>query len=374
MDTAPPNAPEQTPAFEGQTRAPEVISSFELATDVVANNLSSPWALDFLPDGRVLVSERTGSLVIISADGEVSAPLTGLPDVSFGGQGGLLDVALAPDFADNRMVYISYAEPRGNNENGTTVARGRLADDESGIEDLEVIFRQQPSWDSNLHFGSRLVWDNGGLLYVTLGERSHAEPRQLAQDVGTHLGKVVRIRPDGSAPESNPFVGTEGAQPEIWSYGHRNPQGAALHPQTGELWIIEHGPRGGDELNQPEAGNNYGWPVITYGEDYNGSPLGDGITRQEGMEQPIYYWDPVIAPSDMTFYHGDMFSSWSGNLLIGSLNPGGMVRLMLDGERVVGEERFLSSFGRIRDVAVADDGAVWFVNDGGELVRVTPEL
>lgn len=374
VDTAPPNAPQQTPAFEGQTRAPEVISDFQLATEVVAGNLSNPWAMDFLPDGRVIVSERVGNLVLVSPDGGVSAPLTGMPDVSFGGQGGMLDVALAPDFSQSRMVYISYAEPRGNSQNGTTVARGRMTGDDSGLENLEVIFRQQPAWNSNLHFGSRLVWGDDGLLYVTLGERSHAEPRQLAQDLETHLGKVVRIRPDGSVPQSNPFVDTAGAAPEVWSYGHRNPQGAALHPQTGVLWTIEHGPRGGDELNQPEAGKNYGWPVITYGEDYNGSPLGEGITQREGMEQPIYYWDPVIAPSDMAFYQGDMFPSWSGNLLIGSLNPGGLVRVMLDGERVIGEERFLSDFGRVRDVAVADDGAVWFVNDSGELVRVTPEL
>lgn len=349
-------------------------SQFALTTDVVASDLSNPWAMDFLPDGRVIVTERDGSLVIVSTDGEVSAPVAGVPEVAFGGQGGLLDVSLAPDFADSRMVYISYAEPRGGDENATAVGRGRLSDDDSALEDFEVIFRQQPAWASNLHFGTRFVWDNQGLLYVTLGERSNPQPRQLAQDLNAHLGKVVRIQPDGSVPANNPFIDMADAQPEIWSYGHRNPQGAALHPQTGELWTIEHGPRGGDELNQPEAGKNYGWPIITYGEDYNGSPLGEGITSREGMEQPIYYWDPVIAPSDMTFYQGDLFPGWNGNLLIGSLNPGGVVRLMLDGERVIGEERLLASFGRVRDVAVADDGSVYFINDGGELVRVTPDL
>ncbi len=373
VDSGSANAPSQMPAFEGQTRVPEVISNIQLQTQTVTSSLTSPWSLQFLPDGRLLVTERRGQLVIVTTDGDISEPISGVADVDSRGQGGLLDVSLAPDFASSRMVYWSYAEPRGNGENATAVARARLSDDETSLENPEVIFRQQPAWNSNLHFGSRLVWDNDGLLYVTLGERSHEGPRQLAQDLNTHLGKVVRINPDGSVPASNPFVDTEGAQPEIWSYGHRNPQSAALHPQTGELWTVEHGPAGGDEINKPEAGKNYGWPTITYGVNYNGSPVGQGVTSQEGMEQPIYYWDPVIAPGGMAFYQGEMFPAWSGNLLISSMRPGGVVRIMLDGDRVVGEERLLPRMGRVRDLTVADDGAIWLITDAGALVRVTAE-
>lgn len=347
-------------------------SNFSLNTQVVTNSLSNPWGIAVMPDGRLLITERLGSMVIVTPDGAVSEDISGVPTVFTGGQGGLLDVTLAPDFATSRMVYISYSEPRGNNQNATAVARANLSANERSLENLQVIFRQQPAWNSNLHFGSRFVWDNNGLLYVTLGERSNPDSRQLAQDINAHLGKVIRINPDGTAPSSNPFVGNSNARPEIWSYGHRNPQSAALHPQTGELWTIEHGPRGGDEVNRPQAGKNYGWPIITYGIDYSGAPIGAGITSQQGMEQPIYFWDPVIAPAGMIFYTGAMFPSWNNNILVGSLNPGGVVRLMLNGNRVVGEERFLSNLGRVRDIAQAADGAVLLVTDQGQLVRVTP--
>lgn len=309
-------------------------------------------------------------MVIVTREGQISPALTGVPAVFSNGQGGLLDVALDPNFTSNRLVYFSYSENRGNSQNGTSVARGRLSTDERGLENVTVIFRQVPAWNSSLHFGSRLVFDRNGLLYVTLGERSNPEPRQQSQDRNSHLGKVVRINPDGTVPSGNPFVGVANTRPEIWSYGHRNVQSAALHPVTGELWTVEHGPRGGDEINRPEAGKNYGWPIITYGIDYSGSPIGSGITAQEGMEQPIYYWDPVIGPSGTTFYEGDMFP-WQNNLLIGSLNPGGVVRIMLNGNRVVGEERLLSELKRVRDVEVTSDGAFWVVNDNGELVRVS---
>jgi Glucose/sorbosone dehydrogenases len=370
VNTGPPNASNQTPAFEGQTRVPEVKSNFSLKTDVVTNQLSNPWAIAELPDGRFLITQRLGTLVIVSREGQLSAPLAGVPAVYSGGQGGLLDVAVDPNFETNRFVYFSYSENRGNNQNGTSVARGKLSTDEKSLEDVTVIFRQTPAWNSTLHFGSRLVFDNDGLLYVTLGERSNPEPRQQAQDRNSHLGKVIRINSDGTVPESNPFVGTPNTKPEIWSYGHRNVQSAALHPVTGELWTVEHGPRGGDEINRPEAGKNYGWPIITYGIDYSGAPIGAGITQQAGMEQPVYYWDPVIGPSGTTFYVGDMFP-WQNNLLIGSLNPGGVVRIMLNGNRVVGEERLLSQYGRVRDVEVTSDGAFWIVNDDGQLVRVS---
>lgn len=372
VQTGPPNAEHQSPAFEQQTRAPEVSSNVELQVTEVSTALQNPWSIAFLPDGRMLVTEKPGNLRVVTQNGEISEPVAGVPEVDSAGQGGLLDVSLAPDFESSRMVYWSYAEPRGDGENGTSVARGRLSDDTQRLENVEVIFRQMPAWDSNLHFGSRLVWDDNNRLYVTLGERSHVEPRQLAQDISTHIGKVVRINADGTAPEGNPFVGEEGAD-EVWSYGHRNIQGAALHPQTGELWTIEHGPQGGDEINIPEAGKNYGWPLVTYGEDYGGGVIGEDVTQKEGTEQPIYYWDPVIAPAGMTFYTGDVFEQWQGDLLISSLKPGALVRLEVDGRRVVGEERLLQDAGRVRDVVQGPDGAVWLATDEGRLLKVTKQ-
>lgn len=374
VSTPSANASGQQPAFAGQTRAPERASRIRLGRRQVATGLKNPWAIEFMPDGRMLVTERAGQLRVVTAEGRLSEPVAGLPAVDARDQGGLLDVALSPDFARDRMIYWSYAEARGDRANGTTVARGRLAEDAGRVENVEVIFRQMPAWQSTKHFGSRLVWGRDGHLFVTLGERSLPEPRQLAQDLGAHLGKIVRLSPDGSAPADNPFVGRAGALPEIWSYGHRNIQGAALHPQTGALWTIEHGPRGGDELNQPVAGRNYGWPVITYGEDYSGRAIGAGMTAQAGMEQPVYFWDPVIAPGGMLFYQGSMFKDWQGDLLIASLQPGALVRLELDGSQVMGEERLLTDVGRVRDVAEGPDGALWIVTDesNGRLLRLAP--
>lgn len=367
------NAPEQTPAFPEQTRAPEVNSDIEYNVQVLATNEAVPWGIDFLPDGRILMTLRDGGMRIVSTDGNV-IQVADTPTLFTSVQGGLLDVKIDPNFANSRMVYFSYAENREAGKNGTTVARARLSDDESRLDNLEVIFRQQPAWDSRLHFGSRLVWANDGTLFVTLGERSLVEPRKLAQTLDNTLGKVVRINPNGTIPADNPFVNTNGADDAIWSYGHRNVQGAALHPETGKLWTIEHGPKGGDEINIPQAGLNYGWPIITYGEDYNSTPIGAGITAMAGMEQPTYYWDPVIAPSDMTFYTGDLFAQWKGNILIASLNPGGLVRLMLDGSTVIGEERILTYLGRVRDVAQGPDGAIYATSDNAQysLVRITP--
>ncbi|AJQ96226.1 PQQ-dependent sugar dehydrogenase [Gynuella sunshinyii] len=372
VPTPPPNAKNQTPAFPQQTRAPEVHSDFSIQLTQVANGLNHPWALQFLPDGKLLLTERSGNLRLITQDGQMSAPLQGLPEVFTSGQGGLLDVNISPDFDQDRLVYFSYSEPREHNKNATAVARGRLNETAAVLENVEVIFRQQPAWESHLHFGSRLVWNKSGNLFVTLGERSLPKPRQLAQDTNTHLGKVIQIKADGSIPGTNPFI-HGGGQPEIWSYGHRNPQGAAIHPLTGELWTIEHGPRGGDELNTPEAGKNYGWPVITYGIDYSGAPIGNGITQQPGMEQPRYYWDPVIAPGGMTFYQGPIFPEWNGNLLISSLNPGGIVRVMIQDHQVIGEERLATNVGRIRDLTTDHDGYIWFVTDAdnGSLYKVS---
>jgi glucose/arabinose dehydrogenase len=310
---------------------------------------------------------------VIARDGAVSAPLAGVPEVDARGQGGLLDVALSPDFASDRLIFWSYSEPRGNGRNGTSVARGVLSADAARLEEVRVIFRQMPAWRSRGHYGSRLDFDREGNLFVTLGERQGADSRPLAQDLGAHLGKVVRIRPDGSTPSDNPFAQRQGALPEIWSYGHRNPQGADIHPQTGAYWTIEHGPRGGDELNLTRAGRNYGWPVISYGVDYGGGPIGAGIAVQEGMEQPNYYWDPVIAPGDMDFYEGELFP-WRGDAIIAGLASRALVRLDLEGEAVVGEERFALGLGRIRDLAEASDGSIWIVTDeeDGKLVRLTP--
>jgi aldose sugar dehydrogenase len=363
-----------TPAFEGQTRAPEARSGVRVVIEEIARGLEHPWAIAFLPDGRMLVTERPGRLRVVTRAGEVSAPVAGLPPVDARNQGGLLDVVLSPDFAADRLIYWSYSEPRGEETNGTSVARGRLSDDAARVENVQVIFRQSPPWRSTGHFGSSLVFDRQGRLYVTLGDRQRAEPRVLAQDLSTHIGKIVRIAADGSAPADNPFAGREGGRPDIWSYGHRNVQGADLHPETGELWAAEHGPQGGDEINVVRAGRNYGWPVVSYGEEYSGAPVGQGITTREGMEQPIYYWDPVIAPGDMDFYRGGMFP-WRGDLLIAGLRSQALVRLELEGERVVGEERFALGVGRIRDIEESDDGALWIVTDedDGGLYRLTPE-
>ncbi len=368
----PPNAEGQTPAFAEQTRAPRVSSGVTPQVQVLAEGLAHPWAIAFLPDGDALVTEREGRLRFVSRAGVLAAaPIAGMPAVDARNQGGLLDVAVSPSFATDRLIYISFAEPRGGQENGTSVARGRLSADHSTLANVEVVFRQQPRWRSQHHYGSRLVFDRDGRLFVTLGERARASSH--AQDLGDHLGKVVRINADGTTPADNPFVARAGAAPEVWTYGHRNVQGAALHPDTGELWTSEHGAQGGDEINIPRAGRNYGWPIITYGEDYGGGRIGAGITQREGMEQPVYYWDPVIAPGDIDFYTGSLFP-WRGDLLVSGMRAQAIVRLDIEGERVIGEERFELGVGRIRDITEAPDGALWVVTDedNGQLLRVTP--
>ncbi len=339
-----------------------------LRIEIVARPLAHPWGLAFLPDGRMLVTERPGRLRIVSGDGRISEPLAGVPRVFAQGQGGLLDVALDPNFASNRLVYLSYAEP-GEGGAGTAVARGRLNEAGTAIENASVIFRQQPKVSGSAHFGSRLVFARDGTLFVTLGERFKFEP---AQDLTSHLGKIVRINPDGSVPSDNPFVGRAGVRPEIWSYGHRNVQGATLHPQTGALWQVEHGPRGGDELNIAEAGRNYGWPLVSWGRHYNGEDIPDPPTRPD-LAQSIRQWTPVISPTGIVFYTGDMFPAWRGNLLIGGLTAQGIVRLTLDGQRVTGEER-IALGARVRDVRQGPDGAVYVLTDrsDGEVLRLTP--
>ena len=346
----------------------------------VAQGLEYPWAVAFLPEGRFLVTERPGRLRVVEADGRLSPPVAGLPAVAAGGQGGLLDVVIDSGFANNRTVYVCYAEPAvgGASGNSTALARARLSDDRTRLEDVRVIFSQRPKVVSNLHFGCRIVeaMKDGkpdGTLFLALGERFSR--MQDAQTLDNHHGKIVRVGKDGSVPKDNPFVGRPGALPEIWTYGHRNPQGAALGPD-GRLWMHEHGPQGGDEINLPQPGRNYGWPVITYGEQYGGGPIGAGITAKEGMEQPLHHWTPSIAPSGMAFLTSDRYGpAWKGSLFVGSLKFQFLNRVELSGTRVVGEERLLGDQReRIRDVRQGPDGYLYVLTDNarGRLLRLAP--
>ena len=355
-------------ACQGQAGLPPSIND-KVTITTIAGGLEHPWSIAFLPDGRMLVTERPGRLRYVTMKGEVSEPIAGVPAVYAHGQGGLLDVALDPDFSANSIVYFSFAEAADGDVNGTAVARARL--DGARLADVRVIFRQQPKVKSDNHFGSRLVFARDGNLFVTFGER-YSE-RDSAQDLGTHLGKIVRITKDGQAPPDNPFIGRAGARPEIWSLGHRNVQGATLHPVTGELWAVEHGPRGGDEVNLPQAGRNYGWPVITYGTEYSGPAIGEG-TAKAGMEQPFYYWVPSIATSGMTFYSSDVYPAWHGSLFVGALAAELVARLQFDANgKVIAEERFPVG-KRVRDVRQGPDGALYLVTDedAGQLLRLTP--
>ena len=376
VDPRPPNGQGQTPAVPGQTRAPEHRLGVAFDVVTVASGLVNPWGMTFLPDGRMLVTEKPGRLRIVSPDGTLSEPVAGLPEVDARGQGGLLDVALDPDYASNRFIYWSYAEPGEDGTNNTAVARGRLADGATPrVEDVEVIYHQTPPLASRAHFGSRLVFARDGTLFVTQGDRSVTPGRMQAQDMDSLIGKIVRINKDGSVPDDNPFVGQAGADPKIWSIGHRNIQSAALHPETGELWEVEHGTRGGDELNIARKGLDYGWPTIAYGIEYRGGQITGGIQAQDGMEQPVYYWDPVIAPSGMTFYTADLFPAWKGSLFIGGLASEALVRLGIEGERVSGEERLLTDQReRIRDVAQGPDGALYLLtdNEDGRVLKLVP--
>ena len=367
-------SPQSTQGQQGQilaTRSPAPGSRTGVVQALtVTSGVERPWGLAFLPDGRMLVTERPGRVRLVGQQGGLSGPVSGVPAVVATGQGGLLDVAPDPRFTDNELVYLCYAEPDESGAAGTAVARGRLV--ETRLEDVQVIYRQQPKVSGANHFGCRLVFAPNGTLFVTLGDRF--DYRDQAQNLTSALGKVVRIFPDGSVPPDNPFVGRTDARAEIWSYGHRNVQGAAIHPGTQQLWTVEHGAFGGDELNHPEAGKNYGWPVITYGIDYNQQPIGEG-TSKPGMEQPVYYWDPAVAPSGMVFYTGDRYPGWNGSVLIGSLTPGLLVRLVLTNGRVVQEERYLGELGeRIRDVRQGPDGFLYLLTDNadGRILRLLP--
>jgi len=359
-------------ALTGSAHAEETFdtSAGRLRLDTVAKGLDHPWSLAFLPDGRMLVTERPGRLRVVESDGHLSEAIGGLPEIADVGQGGLLDIALHPNFESTRLVFLSFAEPREQG-NATSVMRGRLSDDLARLEDVKVIFRQQPAAEGGFHFGSRLVFDRSGALFVTTGDRNRL--RQLVQQTDNHIGKIIRITEDGGIPPDNPKP--EGWLPELWSIGHRNLQGATLHPQTGQLWTVEHGARGGDELNHPQAGRNYGWPVISYGREYSGGRIGQG-RAMEGMEQPVHYWDPSIAPSGMVFYTGERYPPWKGNLFVGALVKTHLARLRMENGKVVEEEQLFKGYTRIRDVRQGPDGYLYLVTDEGapegRIVRVVP--
>lgn len=360
-----------TTATDGEsTRVASSLGPLRVTT--LARGLDHPWSLAFLTDGRWLIAERGGRLRAFDpATRTLSAPIGGLPAVWTQGQGGLLDVVADPKFAVTGLIYFTYAEQGANGRAGTAVARARL--DGLVLRDLQVLFRQQPKLSSGAHFGSRIVFDRDGYLFVTLGENNE---RPTAQALDQHQGKVIRLHPDGRIPDDNPFRGVAGAMPEIWSYGHRNPQGAARHPRTGQLWTVEHGPQGGDEINIPRAGKNYGWPIITHGIDYDGKPIPEAIgTSAPGMEQPVRHWEPSIAPSGMAFYRGMALQGWNDDVFVGGLVARQLVRIDLEGDVAVGEERLLGELGwRIRDVRMGLDDALYLLTDeaDGRLLKVEP--
>jgi glucose/arabinose dehydrogenase len=373
LETRRPNASGQRPAFQGQTRTCGITGTTKFDVVVVAKGLENPWAVEPLPGGDLLVTEKAGRMRIVSAKGVIGQPLAGVPAVDSRGQGGLLDVALSPAFDGDRTIYWSFSEPREGG-NATSVARGVLSADRRSVDEVSVIFRALPVYDGTMHYGSRLAFGPDGMLYVTLGERSDRQMRPQAQQLDSHMGKILRIAPDGSAPKDNPFVGQPGALPETWSLGHRNVQAAAFDPQ-GRLWEIEHGTNGGDELNLVAKGKNYGWPVQAYGEEYSGEPISGAATVRQGMEQPVYYWDPVIAPAGAQFYTGSAFPEWRNNLFVGSMKDQMLVRLTLANDRVSGEEHLLKGRGqRVRDVRQGPDGALYLVTDQkqGELWKIVP--
>lgn len=364
-------APASTPAAASEPAQTIATEKGDARLSVIARGLAHPWALAPLPDGGFLVTERGGALRRVSADGDVSAPLAGVPDVSARGQGGLLDVVLAPDFAQSRRIYLSYAEPGEDGLAGTSAAYATLG--EAGLEDVTVFYRQEPKVNAENHYGSRFAFDGQGHVFISQGERTM---RMMSQELDKLQGKLVRLNLDGSVPEDNPFVGQDGARPEIWSYGHRNSQGLAIDPRTGTLWEVEHGPRGGDEVNLPQPGKNYGWPVVTHGINYSGQPIPEAVGKEkEGMEPPHFVFEVSPGLSGMAFYTGQAGKPWNDSLFLGALAQRNLIRLQLEGDRVVAEERLLQDLGeRIRDVRVAADGNLYLVTDeeDGKLLKLEP--
>jgi aldose sugar dehydrogenase len=391
IETRRANAPEQQPTFSGQTRTCAVKSDVTFEVKVLAKGLVKPWAVEPLPNGDLLITEKTGQLRIVSAKGDIGQPIGGLlpvgsgglsetsgqgglPPITARGQGGLLDVALSPDFTSDRTIFWSFSEQRKGGS-GTSVARGRLTNDRKNLEQVRVIFRALPTYDNDLHFGSRLAFGPDKMLYITLGDRFDRPNRPKAQQLDTHLGKIIRIDRNGSVPADNPFAKQSGTMPEIWTIGHRNIQSATFDKQ-GRLWTVEMGPQGGDELNLIEKGENYGWPVVTFGEEYSDDAIAGAVTAREGYQHPVYYWDPVIAPSGAQFYTGKAFPAWRGSLFVGALREKRLVRLIVKDNRVTGEEHLLTDRGqRIRDVRQGSDGALYIVTDdtNGELWKITPK-
>lgn len=370
VETKEANSPNNKPAFKGQTRVAGIKTTTPYEGKVLTEELKSPWGITSMPDGRLILTEKAGNLRIVTQDGKVSEPITGLPEVHHKGQGGLLGITLDPNFGSNRMVYWVFSEPTDEG-NLTAVAKGKLSADEKKIEGATVIYRATPYYKGNLHYGGRILFDKQGNLIVSTGERSDLATRPQAQSLDSGLGKVMRITTDGKPVAGNPFMKQQGARPEILSYGHRNVQGLAFHPVTGDLWENEFGPRGGDELNRIEPGKNYGWPTITYGIEYSGKLIGDNIQQKAGLEQPVYYWDPSVSPSGMTFYTGNQIPEWKNNLFISTLSGMHIARLVLDKNRVIGEERLLSDQSqRFRDVTQGKDGALYAVTDQGRLYRI----
>ncbi|MEO6221412.1 MAG: PQQ-dependent sugar dehydrogenase [Ginsengibacter sp.] len=358
------------PAFKGQTRIGSVKTSASYEAKMISDALKKPWGITSLPDGRFLITEKEGTMRIATSAGTVSEPITGLPPVNAAKQGGLLGLTPDPAFSANRMVYWVFSEntPQGN---CTSVAKGKLSADEKRVENATIIYRATPAYNGTLHYGGRILFDKSGNLFVSTGERSDMETRPQAQDLNSALGKIVHITTDGKPAGGNPFLNTPNARPEVYSYGHRNVQGLAFHPETGDLWEAEFGPRGGDEINLIKPGKNYGWPVITYGIEYGGEKIGGAITQKEGMEQPVYYWDPVISPSDITFYNSDSIPEWKNNLFVASLSGNHIARLVINNNKVVGEERLLANENqRFRDITQGKDGALYAVTEDGRLYRI----
>jgi glucose/arabinose dehydrogenase len=369
VETNAPNS-DFKPAFEGQTRIGGVKTTTPYEGKVLSEGLNRPWGITSLPDGRLLITEKSGTMRIAAADGTLSDAITGLPAVDDRGQGGLLGLTIDPDFTNNRIVYWTFSQAVTGG-NLTAVAKGRLADDEKTIENAQVIYQATPAFNSTLHYGGRILFDKTGNIVFSTGERSIIEARPESQYLNSALGKVIRITTDGKPAAGNPFANQADARPELYSYGHRNVQGLAFHPVTGDLWETEFGPRGGDEVNLVKPGNNYGWPIITYGREYSGQVIGETIQQKEGMEQPVYYYDPVISPSGITFYTGDQIPEWKNNLFISALSGMHIARLVIENDKVVGEERLLADQSqRFRDITQGEDGALYAVTDQGRLYRI----
>lgn len=373
VETLPPNT-DYKPAFEGQTRIGSVKTTTKIKIEEIATDIGRPWGISYLPEGNLLVTDKTGFMQLFTENGAFINKIVGFPTVDDGGQGGLLDVAVDPDFTTTRMLYWTFSEPYGNG-NLTSVAKGRLSDDQKGIENPVVIFRAEPSYNGSLHYGGRILFDDSGFLIVSTGERSDLITRPQAQQLNSALGKVLKIDKNGQPLSDNPFIAVSSAKPEIYSYGHRNVQGLAIHPVTRQLWESEFGAKGGDEINKVEAGKNYGWPIISYGLEYSGEKIGEGITQKEGMQQPIYYWDPSVSPSGIDFYIGNTIPEWENNLFLGALSGQHIIRIVIKNDKVIGEERLLANKNeRFRDVLASHPNqALYAITDSGKIFKISKE-